>query len=697
MGRQTPITSYRNIGIMAHIDAGKTTTTERILFYTGVSHKMGEVHDGTAVMDWMEQEQERGITITSAATTCFWAGTWGQFDKHRINIIDTPGHVDFTIEVERSLRVLDGVCVVLCAVGGVEPQTEAVWRQANRYKVPRIAFINKMDRIGADYNKVIDEISTKLGANPLVTQMPIGNESSFEGVIDLIKKKAYTWKESDQGSLVEEKILTDEQSVIMNQWREKLLAKLGEYDEDIFEKYIEEQEISEAELVSSIRKLTIANELVPIFCGAAFRNKGIQLLLDGIVNYLPAPSDIKNITGVDGKSGAEVIRDVSDSESFSALAFKIAMDPFMGRLTFIRVYSGSMKTGKTTYNTRNKTRERVAKILQMHANSRVEIDELHTGDIAALVGLKNTVTGDTLSDEAFPIIYESLYVPEPVISIAVEAKSKADEEKLELALERVCYEDPTIQVKIDPESGQKILSGMGELHLEITVDRIKRDNKLDINIGEPTVACRETITKNTVQEYVFDREINGKNRVAKIKMQISPLATGKGFQFISSQIDGKLQAKHIEAIRQGIKEQMNVGITAGYPVVDVKAEVINAEISEEELGELLIKSAAALCFREAAIQSAPAILEPIMSVKIVTPEEYIGDIMGDITKRRGIMVGLENLLGGKIVDCEVPLMEMIGYSTSLRSASQGRASFSMSFLKYGQLPFNLTEKFNKII
>ena len=690
MARKTPIERYRNLGIMAHIDAGKTTTTERILFYTGVSHKMGEVHDGAATMDWMEQEQERGITITSAATTCFWSGMGQQFPEHRVNIIDTPGHVDFTIEVERSLRVLDGACAVFCAVGGVEPQSETVWRQANKYQVPRMAFVNKMDRVGANFLRVVEQISERLGANPVPLQLPIGAEEHFKGVVDLVKMKAVFWDEESLGTVFEYADIPADMQADCEQWHEKLVEAAAESTEELMEKYLEEGELTEDEIRQGLRARTLANEIVPAFCGSAFKNKGVQAMLDAVIEYMPSPVDVPAIKGI-LDNGDEGERESSDDGPFAALAFKIATDPFVGTLSFMRVYSGVLNSGDTVYNPVKGKKERVGRILQMHANSREEIKELRAGDIAAAVGLKDVTTGDTLCAQAQPITLERMEFPEPVISVAVEPKTKADQEKMGIALSKLAQEDPSFRVRTDEESGQTIISGMGELHLEIIVDRMKREFKVEANVGQPQVAYRETIRKIIEQEGRFVRQSGGRGQYGHVKLRIEPQEAGAGYVFENEIVGGVVPKEYIPAVDKGIQEQMQNGVIAGYPVVDVKVTLFDGSYHEVDSSEMAFKIAGSMGFKEGASKASPVLLEPIMKVEVVTPEEYMGDVMGDLNRRRGVVQGMEDAPAGRIIRAEVPLAQMFGYATALRSATQGRATYSMEFAKYNEAPANVAD------
>jgi len=691
VARKTPIGFYRNIGIMAHIDAGKTTTTERILYYTGVSHKMGEVHDGAATMDWMEQEQERGITITSAATTCFWAGMENQFSQHRINIIDTPGHVDFTIEVERSLRVLDGACAVFCAVGGVESQSETVWHQATKYNVPRLVFVNKMDRAGADFLRVIGQIKTRLGAKPVPMQLPIGAEDGFEGVVDLVKMKAIYWDEANMGMTFKEKAIPDDMLELCSEWREHMVEASAEANEELLEKYLENGGLSNDDIRLGIRSRTIANQIVPAFCGSAFKNKGVQAMLDGIIEYMPAPVDVDAIKGHVEDGVAEVIRPADDVAPFSALAFKIAADPFVGTLTFFRVYSGVLNSGDSIYNSVKKKKERIGRIVQMHANSREEVREVCAGDIAAAIGLKDVTTGDTLCDLKEIIVLEKMEFPDPVISVAVEPKTKADQEKMGIALGKLAQEDPSFRVHTDEESGQIIISGMGELHLEIVVDRMKREFNVDANVGVPQVAYRETIRKTVEQEGKFIRQSGGRGQYGHVWLRIEPQEIGAGYEFVNEVVGGVVPKEFIPAVDKGIQEQLKSGILAGYPVLDVKVSLFDGSYHDVDSNEMAFKIAGSMCFREGARKADPILLEPIMKVEITTPEEYMGDVVGDINRRRGMIQGMEDTPSGKALSCEVPLAEMFGYATDLRSATQGRATYSMQFEKYNETPAHIAE------
>ncbi len=693
MARNTPIERYRNIGIMAHIDAGKTTTTERVLFYTGVSHKIGEVHDGAATMDWMEQEQERGITITSAATTCFWKGTASQFDEHRINIIDTPGHVDFTIEVERSLRVLDGACAVFCAVGGVEPQSETVWRQANKYSVPRMAFINKMDRAGADFLRVVEQIRERLGSKAVPMQLPIGAEDKFEGVIDLVKMKAIYWEEENMGIKFEEKEIPEALQGEAKRWHEKLVENAAEANEALMEAYLDNGTLTQEQIKEGVRLQTLLNEIVPVFCGSAFKNKGVQTLLDAVVEYMPSPLDVPAITGIlDNKEESEGERHSSDDEPFAALAFKIATDPFVGTLTFFRAYSGVLKSGDSVFNPVKSKKERIGRLLQMHANSREELKEVRAGDIAAAVGLKDVTTGDTLCDAKDVITLERMEFPEPVIAVAVEPKTKPDQEKMGIALSKLAQEDPSFRVHTDEESGQTIISGMGELHLEIIIDRMKREFKVEANVGKPQVAYRETI-RSTLEkaEGKFVRQSGGRGQYGHVVFKLEPKQAGEGFEFVNEVVGGSVPKEYISAVEKGVVEQMENGIVAGYPVVDVKVTLYDGSYHDVDSSEMAFKIAGSMGFREGASKAKPVLLEPVMKVEIVTPEEYMGTVNGDLNRRRGILQGTEESPAGKVIKAEVPLKEMFGYATDLRSATQGRAVYTMEFEKYTEVPANIAE------
>jgi elongation factor G len=694
VARTTPIERYRNFGIMAHIDAGKTTTTERILFYTGVNHKLGEVHEGAATMDWMEQEQERGITITSAATTCFWKGMDMSFPEHRFNIIDTPGHVDFTIEVERSLRVLDGAVFVLCAVGGVQPQSETVWRQANKYGVPRLAFVNKMDRTGADFGKVVSQLKARLGANPVPMQMPIGAEDNFEGVVDLIKMKAIYWDPEAQGTKFEYRDIPAQLVKACETARSFMVEAAAETSEELMNKYLEEGELSEEEIMQGIRAGTLATSLIPVFCGTAFKNKGVQAMLDAVIRYLPAPSDRPPVKGID-EDEKEATRAAGDSEPFSALAFKIMTDPFVGSLSFFRVYSGTLNSGDTVYNPVKSKKERVGRILQMHANQRDEIKEVRAGDIAAAVGLKDVTTGDTLCAPGDVITLERMVFPEPVIAMAVEPKTKSDQEKMGLALSRLAQEDPSLRVRTDEESGQTIIAGMGELHLEIIVDRMKREFNVEANVGKPQVAYRETIRKAVKQEGKFVRQSGGKGQYGHVVLEIEPQDRGVGYVFENATVGGSVPKEYVPAVDKGIREAMQNGILAGFPVVDVKVRLIDGSYHEVDSNEMAFKIAGSMGFKEGFNKASPVLLEPIMKVEVVTPEDYMGDVMGDLSRRRGILQGSDDSPSGKVINALVPLGEMFGYATSMRSMSQGRATFTMEFDHYAEAPNNIAEQVMK--
>ncbi|BBU28605.1 elongation factor G [Caballeronia novacaledonica] len=692
MARKTPIERYRNIGISAHIDAGKTTTTERILFYTGVNHKIGEVHDGAATMDWMEQEQERGITITSAATTAFWKGMGGNYPEHRINIIDTPGHVDFTIEVERSMRVLDGACMVYCAVGGVQPQSETVWRQANKYKVPRLAFVNKMDRTGANFFKVYDQLKTRLKANPVPVVVPIGAEDTFTGVVDLIKMKAIIWDEASQGTKFDYVDIPAELVDTCNEWREKMIESAAEATEELMEKYLGGEELTEAEIVKAIRDRTIACEIQPMLCGTAFKNKGVQRMLDAVIDFLPSPIDIPPVTG-ELESGEKGERRASDDEKFSSLAFKIMTDPFVGQLIFFRVYSGVVNSGDTVLNATKDKKERLGRILQMHANQREEIKEVRAGDIAAAVGLKEATTGDTLCDPQHPIVLERMIFPEPVISQAVEPKTKPDQEKMGLALNRLAQEDPSFRVQTDEESGQTIISGMGELHLEILVDRMRREFGVEATVGKPQVAYRETIrSKAEDVDGKFVKQSGGRGQYGHAVITLEPNEQGKGYEFLDEIKGGVIPREYIPAVDKGIQETLKSGVLAGFPVVDVKVHLTFGSYHDVDSNENAFRMAGSMAFKEAMRKASPVILEPMMAVEVETPEDYMGNVMGDLSGRRGIVQGMEDMIGGgKIVRAEVPLSEMFGYSTSLRSLTQGRATYTMEFKHYSEAPRNVAE------
>ena len=691
MARRTPLERYRNIGIMAHIDAGKTTTTERILFYTGISHKIGEVHEGNAVMDWMEQEQERGITITSAATTCFWSGMDQNYAEHRINIIDTPGHVDFTIEVERSLRVLDGAVGVFCAVGGVEPQSETVWRQADKYSVPRLAFVNKMDRTGADFFRVVDQIRDRLGSNVVPIQVPIGAEDAFQGVVDLIKMKAIYWDEETRGAKFEERDIPDDMLEQCTALREQMLEAVAEVSEEMMEKYLEEGDLSATEIKDGLRQRTIANEIVLVTCGSAFKNKGVQAMLDAVIDFMPNPTEVPAIRGILEDEETEEERLASDDAPFAALGFKIMTDPFVGQLVFFRVYSGVVNSGDSIYNPVKGKKERIGRILQMHANSREEIKEVRAGDIAAAVGLKTITTGDTLCDPSKVITLERMEFPEPVISQAVEPKTKSDQEKLGVALSKLAQEDPSFRVRTDEESGQTIISGMGELHLEIIIDRLRREFSVDANIGKPQVAYRETLNASVEQEHKYAKQTGGRGQYGHVYLRVEPQARGGGFEFVDKIKGGVVPREYIPAVQKGVVEAMGSGIVAGYPVIDVKVTLYDGSYHEVDSSEHAFKAAAIQAFREASRKAKPTLLEPIMRVEVVTPEEYMGGVTGDLNSRRGMISDMEDVPAGKIVRAEVPLAEMFGYATSLRSASQGRATYSMEFSQYLPAPSSITE------
>jgi elongation factor G len=693
MARKTPIERYRNIGISAHIDAGKTTTTERILFYTGVNHKIGEVHDGAATMDWMEQEQERGITITSAATTCFWKGMDQSYPEHHINIIDTPGHVDFTIEVERSMRVLDGACMVYCAVGGVQPQSETVWRQANKYKVPRLAFVNKMDRIGANFFKVYEQMRTRLRANPVPLQIPIGAEDKFQGVVDLIRMKAIVWDEATQGIKFELIDIPAELQELAAEWREKMVEAAAEANEELMNEYLESGELSLEKIKAGLRQRTIASEIVPMMCGTAFKNKGVQAMLDAVIDFLPSPVDIPPVPGVND-SDEPVVREATDSEKFSALAFKLMTDPFVGQLTFIRVYSGVLKSGDSVYNPLRGKKERVGRLLQMHANNRVEIKEVRAGDIAAAVGLKEVTTGETLTDPDAIVILERMVFPEPVIHQAVEPKTKADQEKMGIALGRLAAEDPSFRVRTDEESGQTIIGGMGELHLEILVDRMRREFGVEANVGKPQVAYRETIRKVVDEvEGKFIKQSGGRGQYGHVVLKVEPLpAGGPGFEFVDAIKGGVVPREYIPAVQKGVEDTLPSGVLAGYPVVDVKVTLFFGSYHDVDSNENAFKQAGSMAFKEGMRRASPVLLEPMMAVEVETPEDYAGTVMGDLSSRRGMVQGMDDMVGGgKVIKAEVPLAEMFGYSTTLRSLTQGRATYTMEFKQYAEAPKNVAE------
>jgi len=691
VARKTPIERYRNIGISAHIDAGKTTTTERVLFYTGVSHKIGEVHDGAATMDWMEQEQERGITITSAATTCFWKGMDSSYPEHRINIIDTPGHVDFTIEVERSMRVLDGACMVYCAVGGVQPQSETVWRQANKYGVPRLAFVNKMDRSGANFFKVYDQMKARLKANPVPLQVPIGAEDTFEGLVDLVKMKAIYWDDASQGMKFEERPIPDGLMTTCKEWREKLVESAAEASEELMNKYLEEGDLSVADIKLGLRQRTIASEIVPMLCGSAFKNKGVQAMLDAVIDYMPAPTDIPPVTGI-LENDQEGSRKPSDEEPFSALAFKVATDPYVGQLIFFRVYSGVVNSGDTIYNPVKGRKERLGRILQMHANNREEIKEVRAGDIAAAVGLKEATTGDTLCDLNQVITLERMEFPEPVIHVAVEPKTKADQEKMGIALNRLAQEDPSFRVRTDEETNQTIISGMGELHLEILVDRMKREFGVEANVGAPQVAYREAIRKSVEVEGKFVKQSGGRGQYGHVWIKMEPNEAGKGFEFVDAIKGGTVPREYIPAVEKGLIDTLPNGVVAGFPVVDVKVTLFDGSYHDVDSNENAFKMAASMAFKDGMRKASPVLLEPMMAVEVETPEDFMGNVMGDLSSRRGMVQGMEDQAGGiKVIKAEVPLAEMFGYSTTLRSLSQGRATYSMEFKHYSEAPKNVAE------
>ncbi len=691
MARKTPIERYRNIGISAHIDAGKTTTTERILYYTGVNHKIGEVHDGAATMDWMEQEQERGITITSAATTCFWKGMDMSFPEHRFNIIDTPGHVDFTIEVERSMRVLDGACMVYCAVGGVQPQSETVWRQANKYKVPRLAFVNKMDRTGANFFKVVEQMKTRLKANPVPIVIPIGAEDTFTGVVDLLKMKAIIWDEASQGMKFDYKDVPADLVELASKWRENMVEAAAEASEELMNKYLESGELTEAEIISGLRTRTIATEIQPMLCGSAFKNKGVQRMLDAVVQLLPSPVDIPDVKG-ETESGEPTTRKADDKENFSALAFKLMTDPFVGQLTFVRVYSGVLKKGDTIYNSVKGRKERIGRIVQMHANNREEVDEILAGDIAACIGLKDVTTGETLCDSEKPVILERMVFPDPVIHVAVEPKTKADQEKMGIALGRLAQEDPSFRVRTDEETNQTIISGMGELHLEILVDRMRREFNVEANVGAPQVAYREAIKKKVEVEGKFVKQSGGKGQYGHVWLIMEPSGEGKGFEFVDAIKGGTVPREFIPAVEKGLRETIPNGVLAGFPVVDVKVTLFDGSYHDVDSNENAFKMAASMAFKDGMRKADPILLEPIMAVEVETPEDYMGDVMGDLSSRRGVIQGMEDMAGGgKAIRAEVPLSEMFGYSTTVRSLSQGRATYSMEFKHYSEAPKNVAD------
>ena len=692
--REIPLNRIRNIGICAHVDAGKTTTTERILYYTGINHKMGEVHDGAATMDWMPQEQERGITITSAATTTYWSGMAGQFEEHRVQIIDTPGHVDFTIEVERSLRVLDGAVVVFCGSSGVEPQSETVWRQANRYGVPRIVFVNKMDRAGADFLRVVDQIKSRLGSIPVPIQLNIGAEETFKGIIDLVKMKAIYWNEADQGLTFTMAEIPAELQKMAHEYREKMIEAAAEANEELMEKYLSGGQLSEVEIKKGLRARVLANEIVVALCGSAFKNKGVQAVLDAVLEYLPAPDEVADIKGF-LEDGTESVRRSNDKEPFAALAFKLAADPFVGNLTYFRVYSGVLKSGDAVYNTVKGKKERIGRLVRMHAQRREEIKAVFAGDIAAAIGLKDVTTGDTLSDPDHLIVLERMDFPDPVISVAVEPKTKADQEKMGIALQRLSDEDPSFRMHTDEESGQTIISGMGELHLEIIVDRMRREYKVEANVGNPQVAYRETIRSKVEHQSKFVRQTGGRGQFADVYLRIEPQEAGKGYEFVNAIVGGVIPKEFIPAIDKGVQGQMKNGIYAGYPVIDVKVTVYDGSFHDVDSSQIAFEIAGSLCFKEGAQKASPVLLEPIMKVEVVTPEDYMGDIIGDLNRRRGIILGMAENPSGRVIDAEVPLAEMFAYATNVRSMSQGRASYSMEFKRYAEVPMNLAEEVRK--
>ena len=690
MARKTPLSRYRNIGIAAHVDAGKTTTTERVLFYTGVSHKIGEVHDGAAIMDWMEQEQERGITITSAATTCFWVGMDKQYEEHRINIIDPPGHVDFTIEVERSLRVLDGAVVVLCASSGVQPQTETVWRQANRYEVPRMVFVNKMDRAGADFLKVVGQMKSRLGAIPVPLQLAIGAEDEFKGVIDLVKMKSILWNEADQGTTFEYGEIPADMKDLCDEWREVLVEAAAEANEEYMNKYLEGEQLTEKEIMKGIRQRTLANEIVPTLCGSAFKNKGVQAMLDAVIDYMPAPTEVKAIEGV-LEDGTPTTCEVDDKAPFAALAFKIATDPYVGTLTFFRVYSGMLNSGDSVYNPLKFRKERIGRMVQMHANSREEIKEVMAGDIAAAIGLKDVTTGETLCSPDHIVTLEKMDFPDPVISVAVEPKSKADQEKMGIALGKLAQEDPSFRVETDEESGQTIISGMGELHLDVLVDRMRREFSVEANIGKPQVAYRETIRKSIEIEGKHVKQSGGRGQYGHVWLRLEPLDPDAEYEFVNAIVGGVVPKEYIPAVDKGVQEQMKNGCLAGYPLLAMRVTIFDGSYHDVDSSEMAFKIAGSMALKKGALQADPALLEPIMKVEVVTPEDYMGDVMGDLNRRRGMVQGMEDSASGKVINAEVPLSEMFGYSTDLRSATQGRATYTMEFLKYAEVPGNIAQ------
>ena len=690
MARKHPLSRYRNIGIAAHVDAGKTTTTERVLFYTGISHKIGEVHDGAATMDWMEQEQERGITITSAATTCFWNGMDNQYDEHRINIIDTPGHVDFTIEVERSLRVLDGAVVVLCASSGVQPQTETVWRQANRYEVPRMVFVNKMDRAGADFLKVVQQMKDRLGAVAVPLQLAIGAEDEFKGVIDLVKMKSIVWNEEDKGTTFTYEDIPADMQALADEWREHMVEAAAEANEEVMEKYLEGGELSEEEVMKAIRERTLANEIVPVLCGSAFKNKGVQAVLDAVVDYMPSPTEVKAIEGTDD-DGEPITCEVKDDAPFASLAFKIATDPYVGTLTFFRVYSGSLNSGDTVYNPLKSKKERVGRMVQMHSNSREEIKEVLAGDIAAAIGLKDVTTGETLCSPDHIVTLEKMDFPDPVISVAVEPKSKADQEKMSIALQKLAQEDPSFRVESDEESGQTIISGMGELHLDVLVDRMRREFSVEANIGKPQVAYRETIRKTVEIEGKHVKQSGGRGQYGHVWLRLEPLDPDAEYEFVNDIVGGVVPKEYIPAVDKGVQEQMQNGCLAGYPLLAMKVTLYDGSFHDVDSSEMAFKIAGSMALKKGALEADAVLLEPMMAVEVVTPEEYMGDVMGDLNRRRGMVGGMEDSASGKVIDAEVPLSEMFGYATDLRSATQGRATYTMEFKKYAEVPGNIAD------
>jgi elongation factor G len=690
VARKHPLDRYRNIGIVAHVDAGKTTTTERVLFYTGISHKIGEVHDGAATMDWMEQEQERGITITSAATTCFWSGMGSQYDEHRINIIDTPGHVDFTIEVERSLRVLDGAVVVLCGSSGVQPQTETVWRQANRYEVPRMVFVNKMDRAGADFLMVVKQMKERLGANPIPLQLAIGAEDEFKGVIDLVKMKAIRWNEDDQGATFTYEDIPADMQDLADEWRETLLEAAAEANEEVMDKYLNTGDLSEEEIMSAIRERTLASEIVPTLCGSAFKNKGVQAVLDAVIDYMPAPTEVKAIEGM-LEDGTTTLCEADDKAPFAALAFKIATDPFVGTLTFFRVYSGALNSGDSVYNPIKTKKERVGRMVQMHANSREEIKEVLAGDIAAAIGLKDVTTGETLCAIDRVITLEKMEFPEPVISVAVEPRSKADQEKMGIALGKLAQEDPSFRVETDEESGQTIISGMGELHLDVLVDRMRREFSVEANIGKPQVAYRETIRKSVEVEGKHVKQSGGRGQYGHVVLRLEPLDPDSEYEFVNEIVGGTIPREYIPAVDKGVQEQMKNGCLAGYPLLAMKVTLFDGSFHDVDSSEMAFKIAGSMALKKGALEADAALLEPMMKVEVVSPEEYMGDVMGDLSRRRGMVQGMEDSAAGKVINAEVPLAEMFGYSTDLRSATQGRATYTMEFDKYAVVPNNIAD------